>query len=113
MKSKRKNFRFNKLKEFQFAGNKYTIQWLKEPFKSKNGKVLEHRAETDAPETKKEIRIAPSAHESEISLLEVLIDEGIHAINFDLSNPQVDIISDYLAAFLHKCGLRFKKVKKK
>ena len=39
--------------------------------------------------------------------LNVLIDEAIHAVAFDLDNESVAEMSESIALFLWKCGLRF------
>lgn len=43
---------------------------------------------------------------SEKELLETLLDEGIHAVDFSIDNEFVDVYSKDLASFLWRCGYR-------
>jgi len=59
----------------------------------------------DAPNTSgKSITLSPKL--SGLNLIKVSIDEGIHACCWDLDNTTVDEMSESIAKFLYRLGVR-------
>lgn len=105
---KKKKLIFKKAREFQFGDILYSIKWKNKKFKLEDGRNAHHRAETEHPLSKEkpEIRIAPDAWKTQLSLLQTIIDESVHAfpeLN-GLENSFVDVFSDQLGILLQLIG---------
>lgn len=83
-----------------FRGKKFNIRW--KPPRDSN-----RVGECDDPKYARPFMlIHPQVTGQE--KLYALLDESIHACNFDIDNDVVDIISTDIGKFLWKCGLRFR-----
>jgi len=92
-----------------FRGDKFRVLW-KRAFTGggKKSPRIEADGTTANCKVVKVITIDPNL--SERRLLKVLVDEGIHACNFDLDNEVVDQYSDAISSFIWKVGYRLPRI---
>jgi hypothetical protein len=102
MKSKKKVSleKLKKIKTHTFSGKKYKIT-LDDGLDKKNAWAL-----TDHPREKDRTIYFNSNIEDEFIFISAIIDEGISACKFSIPNHEVDKISDSIARFLMRAGVR-------
>jgi len=93
-----------KIKSHIFRGKKYKII-ISEIDNEILKLVPRCRGLCDAPDTiGKSITLSPKL--SGLDLIKVAVDEGIHACCWDLDNTTVDEMSESIANFLYRLGVR-------
>lgn len=108
-KSKKPNFKVNKIRKFVFRGRPFKIVWKNKPFKDGG------YAECEEPSDLKEnvIRIAPKALRSQKELLAAICDEIFHSHLFDIDNFVIDQLSEDLSDFLIEMGWKLPTIEPK
>lgn len=94
-------------KAHTFRGNRYKICWHKPKRGKSDPKNLERWGTCSHPRVKgKRLVIWPKL--KGLDLLQTLLDESLHACEWDLDNEAVEEISITIGVFLWRNGLRFK-----
>jgi hypothetical protein len=94
---------YNRPSRHKFKGDTFKILWKPAYIKGEP-----QDATTSNCKVIKVITIDP--HLSERRLLKVLIDEGLHACNWDLDNDAVGEYSDAISSLLFKVGFRLPRI---